>query len=87
MVVDSLSSATIVKDLEEIYHMALEKGNFAVALKAKELLGRELGLFGLKGSSIPQNKVSLNDLSNEDILHLIEELEAKLKLDHSKSEE
>jgi len=82
MVIDSLSSKGILNDLEALYLMALEKGNFAVALKAKELLGRELGLFALKNSSVTKDKVSLNDLSDEDITHLIKELEIKLKLDH-----
>lgn len=82
MVIESLSSSAILKDLEEIYLMSLEKGNFAVALKAKELLGRELGLFALKNTSAIKNKLSLSDLSEEDIIRLIEELETKLKLDH-----
>ncbi len=75
------SSASILKDLEKIYLMALGKGNYSVALKVKELLGRELGLFTLKSSATTKNKISLNDLSDEDITQLIKELEAKLKLD------
>lgn len=74
-------SSDILKDLEEIYLMALGKGNFSVALKTRELLGRERGLFNLKNSACKKKTISLEDLSDEDITHLIEELEAKLKLD------
>lgn len=85
MTVDSLSLKGILKDLEEIYFMALGKGNYSVALKTKELLGREAGLFSGKQSPLKKKLVSLNDLSDDDITNLIEELETKLKLDQRES--
>lgn len=71
---DSVTSC-ILKDLEAIYNLAMEKGNFAVALKAKELLGREEGLFS---SSSRKKRVCLADLSEEDIHCLIQEIEGYL---------
>lgn len=76
-------SKEILKDLEDLYQLALEKENFPSALKAKELLGREYGLFFPKSSSAQKEKMALSNISDDDIHHLIEELEAKLKLDHS----
>ncbi len=75
------SAADLIKDLECIYTMAIANKNFAAALKAKELLGREYGLFSLKKG----NKVSLSCLSDEDINRLIEEIKIKLGLDHCES--
>ena len=62
----------ILKDLENLYALAMEKGNFTVALKAKELLGREQGLFS--GAS-RKKKLSLENLSDEELEALIQELE------------
>lgn len=73
------ASSGILKEIRELYMLALEKGNFSVALKAQEILGRELGFTQPK----PQKeKIDLNDLSDDDISNLIMILEAKLKLDH-----
>lgn len=68
------SAQDILKDLENLYVLAMEKGNFAAALKAKELLGRESGLFSSR-----KTKVSLADLSDEDIERLIQEVEGQMK--------
>lgn len=76
----SLSSMDILKDLQEIYLMALDKGQYAVALKVKELLGREAGLFAPKNNIVEKNKFSLESLSDETITRLIEELEAKVNV-------
>jgi len=65
--------ADILKDLENIYISAMDKKNLAVALKVKELLGREVGLFSPK-NRVLQN-ISLADLTEDDIDHLIEEIE------------
>lgn len=67
----------ILRDLEEVYRLALEKENFSSALKAKELLGREHGLFGSK--LLP--KIDPNKLSDEDIEQLIKTIETELKFD------
>lgn len=64
----------IVDDLEHIYTLALEKGNLAVALKAKELLAKHINFFDLK----PQKPLSLGDLSDEDIERLIGEIKEVL---------
>lgn len=87
MATDFPSPTSILKDLNELRHMALEKGNFTAALKATELLGREVGLFTLKKSSQKTDDISLDNLSEEDMLHLIQELEAKLQLDHRANRE
>lgn len=71
----------IFQDLEEIYHLAIEKGHLAVALKVKELLGREQGLFIPKASSKKSGKISLSQLSDEDLSGLMKEIEAQLALD------
>jgi hypothetical protein len=63
----------ILNDLENLYILAMEKGNFTAALKAKELLGRECGLFSSKKA-----KISLTDLSDEEIERLIQEIEAQM---------
>jgi hypothetical protein len=63
----------ILKDLENLYLLAMEKGNFTAALKAKELLGRECGLFSHK-----KNKLSLADISDEEIDRLIQEIEVQM---------
>lgn len=75
----------ILKDLEDIYRQAMEKGNFTVALKVKELLGKELGLF-TKDAKARNGRISLGDLSDDDIAALIADLENQLALDHSKEE-
>lgn len=67
----------ILKDLEDVYTLALAHEKFAVALKAKELLGKAQGLFSDKKKS----KVSLSDLSDEDLKQLIREVEKELNLD------
>lgn len=73
------ASSGILKEIRELYMLALEKGNFSVALKAQEILGRELGFTQPKSE---KEKIDLNDLSDDDISNLIMILEAKLKLDH-----
>jgi len=79
-----MQKTEILKDLEEIYLQAMEKGNFAVALKAKELLGKELGLFILTPANAEKRKISLADLSDDELNSLIEDIENQLALDHSK---
>jgi hypothetical protein len=76
-----ISSADILQDLENIYTRALAKGNLAVALKVKELLGRECGLFSLKNRLSKKANVSLDTLSEEDVQRLISEIEQQLTLD------
>jgi len=63
----------ILKDLEFLYQQALEKENFAVALRAKELLAKHLNFF-----SDHQNPLSLDDLTDEDIEHLMAEIKERL---------
>lgn len=81
-----MQKTEILKDLEEIYLQAMEKGNFSVALKAKELLGKELGLFGLSSANGSKRKISLADLSDDELSSLIEDIENQLALDRSKGE-
>lgn len=58
----------IIEDLEHIYTLALEKGNLAVALKAKEVLAK----FSI------QKKLSLADLKDEDIQRIMDEIKELL---------
>lgn len=75
MIRKDISPTDILRDIEEVYASAMEKGNFTAALRAKELLGRECGLFSVS----KKKKFSLSDLSEEDLNHLIQELETQLK--------
>lgn len=70
-------SIDILKDLEDIYTLALAHEKFAVALKAKELLGKAQGVFSDKKKAA----VSLSDLSDEDLKRLMGEIEKELGLD------
>ena len=81
-----MKKTQVLIDLEDIYRQAMEKENFATALKAKELLGKELGLFGLRTGKDGKRKISLADLSDEALSSLIEDIETQLALDHSKEE-
>jgi len=65
-----------LKDLEDLYKLALKKGSLATALRAKELLGREQGFFK---SSPHKGKLSLRDFSDEDLQLLIEEIKTYLQ--------
>lgn len=73
-----MQKTEILKDLEEIYLQAMEKGNFAAALKAKELLGKELGLFVSSAANAGKKKISLSDLSDEELNSLIDDIEIQL---------
>ncbi|MBX9787154.1 MAG: hypothetical protein K2Y08_07435 [Alphaproteobacteria bacterium] len=64
----------IIEDLEHIYTLGLEKGNLAVALKAKELLAKHINFF--KASS--HKNLSLADLKDEDIQRLMGEIKELL---------
>lgn len=64
----------VIEDLEHIYTLALEKGNLAVALKAKELLAKHINFF-----KVPSHKnLSLADLKDEDIQRLMGEIKELL---------
>ena len=64
----------IVEDLEHIYTLALEKGNLAVALKAKELLAKHINLFNAQSLKT----FFLADLKDEDIQRLMGEIKELL---------
>jgi len=85
MKTQSSISKAILRDLENLYQLALEKENFSSALKAKELLGREYGLFAPKSPTSQKEKMDLNNISDEDINQLIKALETKLKMKPSKT--
>jgi|JI6StandDraft_1071083.scaffolds.fasta_scaffold915601_1 hypothetical protein len=71
----------ILKDLEDIFTLAMSKGNFSVALKTRELLGRELGLFRSKINSSKKEGLKLTDFSEEDLNRLVDKGEQQLHLD------
>ena len=68
----------LLKDLEETYMHAIEKGNYSAALKAKELIGKEMGLF--EGAKKKKSKKVAQDfdfknLTDADIQNLISALQ------------
>ncbi|MEB3701459.1 hypothetical protein Bealeia1_00521 [Candidatus Bealeia paramacronuclearis] len=68
----------LLEDLEETYIRATEKGNYSAALKAKELIGKEMGFFegGKKGAKITSLKeMDLKTLSDQDLEQLISTLQ------------
>lgn len=68
-----------VQDLEDLFQAAWEKGNFFAALRAKELLGKELGF--LKTTKIVKEFIdpSLDRLSDENLENLLELLNHKIR--------
>ena len=79
----------LLKDLEETYMLAIEKGNYSAALKAKELIGKEMGLFEgktKKKSKKDSQEFDFKKLSDDEIQNLIfvlqkaiNEMEAEIK--------
>lgn len=63
--------STIYKDLELIYKQALNEGNFSVALKAKEL---QLKLYKTNSPLTQEN--SIESMSDEELLNLIDRLDS-----------
>jgi hypothetical protein len=66
---DYPSCAQILKDMEKIFVLALEAGKFSVALRAKELIGKEMGLF-LPPSKRPQ--VNMHHSNNGNLKETLE---------------
>jgi hypothetical protein len=75
------SALDILNDLENIFNLVMSKGNFAIALKTRELLGRELGLFQSKTNSSKKEELKLTDFSEEELNRLVDESEQQLHLD------
>ena len=69
---------TILEDVEEIFTRAMAKGSFSVALRAKELLGRECGLFKQKTKNA---EFSLENVSEQELSRLVKVIEKQLRLD------
>lgn len=67
----------ILRDLEEVFQVSLKEGKYTAALKAKELLGKEIGLFGVHKPFKP----TLSDFTEEDLKNLLKELEVVLQED------
>lgn len=77
----------IRKDIEEIYNQAMQNKNFSVALRAKELLGKEWGLFQyIKKELDVSNALSelTSQLSFEDLQDFVKNLEAYITLSEVK---
>ena len=64
------SRQKILTDLEQIYEIALDANSFAVALRAIELRGKELGLF-CSSEKKRQNQKSLEEMSEEELRALL----------------
>ncbi len=65
----------IRKDVEDIYLKAMEKESYSIALKAKELLGREHGLFKAR---VTQKEAVIEGLSDQVLSRVIRMLEKQL---------
>lgn len=80
----------LLKDLEETYMRAIEKGNFTAALKAKELIGKEMGLFETekkKKSKKDPHQLDFKKLSDANIQNLISILQKAISEIESEIEE
>ena len=62
----------ILENIEGLYAVATCQGKWGIALRAKELQGRMLGFF--KPGPLPQ-PARMSDLTEEELLNLIEHLE------------
>jgi hypothetical protein len=58
----------LMSDLELVFKVAMEAGNFTAALKAKELIAKQL-------DKDLESKKSIKELSDEEIQHLIDHME------------
>jgi hypothetical protein len=66
------SRLDILADMEQIFQLAMATGKLSVALRAKELIGKEMGLF-LPASQ--RAKIKLNELSDEELMEALDEVE------------
>jgi len=66
-VTEFLTRTDLIQDLEVIFQNALRDCNYTAAIRAKELQGKYSGLMHQK------KKISLKDMTEEDILLLIDE--------------
>jgi hypothetical protein len=64
-----------IQDLEDIFEKSMKSGKFSVALKAKEILGKLMGLIGAPKSEIKP----IEQWSEEELTHFIRQLEHILK--------
>ena len=64
------SRQKILMDLEQIYEIALDANSFAVALRAIELRGKELGLF-CSSEKKRENQKSLEEMTEEELCALL----------------
>ena len=66
-------SEKFIRDLEEIYELAMDAGKFSSALKAKEMIAKE------RQKSMPVR--SLKDLTTQELEILIQHMEKTLLTD------
>jgi len=64
--IESRATRTL-NDLEDAYVKALKAGKYSAAIRAKELIGRELGLFKGKGSI---DSIDIKQLSDDELRNL-----------------
>lgn len=60
----------MIKDLEKIFSLALEAGDYKAAIQAKHMVGKMRGFLDSK-----KNSISLIELSQQDLEMLISEAE------------
>ena len=71
----SLTRENILGDLEWAFQMAIETGNMSAAIRAKELQGKEMGLF-ITSTTGKANQKKLKDLTKVELLELLKEVES-----------
>lgn len=70
----------VLQDLDSIFRLALENNNLNVALKTRELLGKQLGLFLKKPVVGFQKRVpfSFKNVSDEELAIMIRDLNEEI---------
>ena len=70
----------VLQDLDSIFHLALEENNLNVALKTRELLGKQLGLFIKKPVVGFKKRVpfSFKNVSDEELAIMIRDLNEEI---------
>lgn len=68
----TLNKDKILSELEELYQCAINESNWLVALRAKELQGKIMGVF--KKRQLPEI-IRISDMTEEELLEFLERLE------------
>ena len=75
--VQNAQAMAILEDIQDIYKRALESDSLGIALRAKELMGKEFGLFKSKSSD---TEFTLENIPDHELSRIIDYIEKQLKL-------